>query len=71
MDKIVRVIVDCEQDESQKMLDTKNDNKIIYCALKLKETKNNVILVTRDISMRIKANSLGLSQKIIVKIKQK
>lgn len=58
--QIIRVIIECEQDESQKMLDTKNDNKIIFCALKLKETKRNVVLVTRDISMRIKADSLGV-----------
>ena len=58
--QIIRVIVECEQDDSQKMLDTKNDNKIIFCALKLKEQKRNVVLVTRDISMRIKADSLGV-----------
>ena len=69
--QIVRVIVDCEQDVDNKMLDTKNDNKIIYCALKLKETKKNVILVTRDISMRIKADSLGIKSENYFKDKAK
>jgi len=40
---------------------SKNDHKIINAALHLKETeKNNVILVTKDINLRIKAKALGL-----------
>lgn len=67
----IRVIIDCEQDSSHTMLDIKNDNKIIFCALKLKETKKNVILVTRDISMRIKADSLGIKAENYSKEKAK
>lgn len=40
----------------------KNDHKIINAALYLKEieTKNEVILVTKDINLRIKAKALGI-----------
>lgn len=40
----------------------KNDNKIINAALSLKKTddKSTVILVTKDINLRIKAKALGL-----------
>ncbi len=40
----------------------KNDHKIINAALYLKETetKNDVVLVTKDINLRIKAKALGI-----------
>lgn len=38
----------------------KNDNKILACAVKLKESKKNVIFLSRDISQRVKADVLGV-----------
>ena len=44
----------------------KNDHKIINAALFLKETevKKDVILVTKDINLRIKAKALGIAARL-------
>lgn len=49
-------------DAEKTFLIEKNDHKIINAALVLKEneTKNKVVLVTKDINLRIKAKALGL-----------
>ena len=63
------VINTCSEEPLPSMLENKNDNKIIQCGLFLKNSKKNVILISRDISMRVKANSLGLKSENYLKDK--
>ena len=65
----VFVINTCVEEPLPSMLENKNDNKIIQCGLFLKQKKRNVILISRDISMRVKANSLGLKSENYLKDK--
>lgn len=38
----------------------KNDDKIINCAFEIQKENNNVVLLTQDINMRVKARTLGI-----------
>jgi len=57
----ISVYVESEYDElPSSMLDT-NDNKIIAVALKMSKKLKNVVLISRDINVRVKCDSLGIA----------
>jgi PhoH-like ATPase len=47
----------------------KNDNKIISVALKLSREFDNVVLISRDINIRVKCDSLGIKSENYIKEK--
>ena len=48
-----------------------NDNKILSCALELSRHKDNVVFISRDISQRVKSQSLGISAENYIKERAK
>jgi PhoH-like ATPase len=55
------VHVSNEYDELPSSMLQTNDNRIIAVALKLSKTTENVVLISRDINVRVKCDSLGIS----------
>lgn len=50
-----------EYDELPSSMSHSNDNKIIAVALRLSKERENVVLISRDINIRVKCDSLGIS----------
>lgn len=65
--KIVKEILNLKNNAADTFDDYKNDNKIINAALSLQQeyTKRKVVLVSKDICLRVKAKDLHYKQKII------
>ena len=57
----VRVILEEDQKLCPGLFQNSPDNRIICCALNLKQQGHNVIFISKDINARIKSDALGLT----------